>query len=46
VSPALATLIDNRATNSLWSTLTSEQVVGPFAGRGVELTTLPVFTGA
>jgi hypothetical protein len=37
-------LMYDRATNSLWSTLTGEPVVGPLVGRGIELETLPVVT--
>ena len=37
-------LIYDRATSSLWSTLTGGPAVGPLVGRGIELTTLPVVT--
>jgi hypothetical protein len=34
----------DRATSSLWSTLTGGPVVGPLAGQGIELETSPVVT--
>jgi len=37
-------LIYDRATSSLWSTLTGEPVVGSLVGRGIALVTLPVVT--
>ena len=37
-------LMYDRATGSLWSTLTGGPVVGPLVGQGIELQTLPVVT--
>lgn len=37
-------LMYDRATSSLWSTLTGEPVVGALVGQGIELDTLPVVT--
>jgi hypothetical protein len=37
-------LMYDKATASLWSTLTGEPVIGPLVGKGIELKTLPVVT--
>ncbi|MEL6107292.1 MAG: DUF3179 domain-containing protein [Planctomycetota bacterium] len=37
-------LMYDKATNSLWSSIRGKPVVGPFAGTGMELETLPVVT--
>ncbi len=37
-------LMYDHETQSLWSTLTGEPVIGPLVGRGIELKTLPVVT--
>ncbi|MEM0924659.1 MAG: DUF3179 domain-containing protein [Planctomycetota bacterium] len=37
-------LMFDQATNSLWSSLKGEPVVGPLAGNGLKLETLPVVT--
>jgi hypothetical protein len=37
-------LMYDKATHSLWSTLTGSPVIGPLVGQGLELDTLPVVT--
>ena len=37
-------LMYDHETQSLWSTLTGEPVIGPLVGQGIELKTLPVVT--